>query len=68
MLTLSQPAVMDSKSDVKCTANCGRPQQVLMTGYAEDSRELRLCRDCALQLARKLLEDLCELVAGDRHG
>jgi len=39
--------------------------EIIMWGYAEG--DVALCRSCALQLARKLLEDLCEL-AGDRHG
>jgi hypothetical protein len=41
--------------------------RTLMIGYAKG--ELSLCSDCALQLSRKILEDLCELLAwGGRHG
>jgi hypothetical protein len=50
----------------KCTG-CEKQAEIFMTGYAENSSNLVLCRACALQLSRKLLEDLCEL-AGDRHG
>jgi len=31
--------------------------------------EILLCLDCALQLSRKLLEDVCEIAtSGGRHG
>jgi len=36
-------------------------------GYSEGSSDIQLCGNCALQLARKLLEDLCDL-AGNRYG
>ena len=48
-----------------CLQDCSRPGEIVMIGYAES--EIRLCRQHALQLARKLLEDLCAL-DGDRHG
>jgi len=50
----------------KCVC-CERPSQVAMIGYAESSQLVVLCSFHALQLSRKILEDLCEL-AGDRHG
>ena len=46
---------------------CGEPADLEMHGYAEDGRNVFLCAFHALQLARKLTEDLCAL-AGDRHG
>ena len=33
-----------------------------MHGYSERSSNICLCAECALQLSRKLLEDLCELL------
>lgn len=54
---------------VACSA-CPRPKrlaEIMMREYADNYENIFLCRDCALQLSRKLLEDLCEL-AGDRHG
>ena len=49
-----------------------RPARIWMRNYAQlvgDNvcGDLILCDYCALQLSRKLIEDLCEL-AGDRHG
>lgn len=41
---------------------------IYIYGYASDGADLFLCRDCALQLSRKLLEDLCEIITGDRNG
>lgn len=40
-----------------------------MTGYSDNPplNSFVLCRHCALQLARKLLEDLCD-IDGNRHG
>jgi hypothetical protein len=40
---------------------------IIMTGYSTDDVLVQVCRSCALQLARKLLEDVCDL-DGDRHG
>ena len=40
--------------------------EIMMLSYVR-GREIILCRGCALQLSRKLLEDLCAL-DGDRHG
>jgi hypothetical protein len=40
-----------------------------MHSYADKDGDLFLCMDCALQLVRKITEDLCELLtAGGRHG
>jgi hypothetical protein len=52
---------------VTCTACGKRPGPIWMYGYTDG--ELLLCPDCALQLVRKILEDLCELLTrGGRHG
>jgi len=48
----------------KC--ECKKQGEIAMRGYSANT-DLVLCRSCALQLARKLLEDLCAL-NGDRHG
>jgi len=43
--------------------------KVWMRSYAENGANILLCRDCSLQLSRKLLEDICELdTKGGRHG
>ena len=56
----------DGVFGVKCGC-CDNVATVLMWNYAESEARILLCRHHALQLSRKLLEDLCEL-AGDRHG
>lgn len=50
-----------------CSACEKRKAEIEMIGYAERPAALCLCQSCALQLSRKLLEDLCAL-DGDRHG
>lgn len=50
---------------------CGKVLAAIeMHGYSEGKGgSSALCASCALQLARKLLEDLCELLTvGGRHG
>lgn len=49
-----------------CTACSSNDATIEMHGYTETS--MRVCRNCALQLARKLLEDLCEVITDDRNG
>lgn len=51
---------------IKCT-NCDNDSQVYFHGYAQNYSDIELCKFHALQLARKLLEDVCDL-EGDRHG
>lgn len=53
----------------KQTCECGEPAQIEMHSYAHNGALILLCGDCATQLARKLLEDVCELrTKGGRHG
>ena len=49
---------------------CQAPAEVTMMGYGDDaSGNCHWCSDCAMQLVRKIMEDLCELrTAGGRHG
>jgi hypothetical protein len=49
---------------------CGKaPAALEMHGYSEGASNICLCAECALQLARKLLEDLCALLTKKgRHG
>lgn len=55
------------RSTTKC-AHCKEPAEIVMIGYGNGG-DCDLCGDCAMQLARMLLEDLCELrTAGGRHG
>jgi hypothetical protein len=54
---------------VPTCSSCTTADAVIeMYGYAEETAGVFLCRNCALQLARKLLEDLCEVITGERHG
>lgn len=47
--------------------NCGNETRIVMHGYGDG--DVRVCDGCALQLVRKLSEDLCQLLtAGGRHG
>lgn len=46
---------------------CSKKAEIIMTGYSTNDGLVQVCRSCALQLARKLLEDVCDL-DGDRHG
>lgn len=50
-----------------CVACKTRLAEIYMWGYAQKHAHIILCPPCALQLARKLLEDLCA-VEGDRSG
>jgi hypothetical protein len=50
------------------SCNCGNEAKIIMHGYAHDGDNF-LCVDCALQLVRKITEDLCEvLTVRGRHG
>ena len=51
----------------KCGTYARRPAEIEIWGYAQREANIRLCRHDALQLARKLTEDLCA-IDGDRHG
>jgi hypothetical protein len=52
-------------SNNKCTQG-NAPAAIWINGYTVNA-DLFLCMFHAQQLARKLLEDICDL-AGDRHG
>ena len=55
--------------EIPVCASCDELDSVIeMHGYAEGQASIFLCQNCALQLARKLMEDLCEVLTGDRHG
>lgn len=46
---------------------------IWMRGYgcdieSKETHDVLLCRDCATQLARKILEDICEFTKGGRNG
>jgi hypothetical protein len=57
------------RAQTKCDGCRDAVARLQMDGYAEEHARNRLCTDCSLQLARKLLEDLCELLTrGGRHG
>lgn len=49
-----------------CTSCAKEVAEIHFHGYSEN--DINLCRNCALQLSRKLLEDLCEVITEDRHG
>jgi hypothetical protein len=50
--------------------NCGNDAVITMHGYGDsENGECNWCADCAMQLVRKIMEDLCELLTkGGRHG
>jgi hypothetical protein len=67
MLTREIAKAISTAADSKCN-NCGHAAKITMHGYGEGGT-CDLCADCAMQLARKIMEDLCELLAkGGRHG
>lgn len=49
---------------------CGGDAVIQMVGYGDGKNDTcHWCMDCALQLVRKISEDLCELLTrGGRHG
>lgn len=52
-----------------CTSCNKELAQIEMHGFADKTANLLLCADCAMQLARKLMEDLCALITkSGRHG
>ncbi len=64
---ITKPNQTGMPHNVTCTACGKRPGPIQMRSYTES--DLFLCADCALQLSRKILEDLCELLTrGGRRG
>lgn len=64
-----------AKTGLNVEANCDycggdTPAVIEMHGYGDGPHgSCHWCADCALQLARKITEDLCELLTkGGRHG
>lgn len=49
--------------------HCRRvPAEVTFNGFgALEVDLLHWCRNCAMHLSRMILEDLCEVITGDRH-
>lgn len=48
---------------------CEAPALIEFHRYAGSGARCNWCSGCAMQLARKILEDLCELLTKDgRHG
>jgi hypothetical protein len=64
-------SIINEEGQTKCNGSgCDRKSEILMMGYAGDEGDgenIELCRYCALQLVRKLSEDLCELIDGNRY-
>ena len=51
-----------------CVECENEPSTIWMRGYATNHADILLCAGCAMQLARKLLEDICEVATkGGRH-
>lgn len=68
MLTKDLVNALGPQVNAKCGA-CGAPAEIEMHGYIEGDTSCNWCAGCALQMARKLLGDLCELLTkGGRHG
>jgi hypothetical protein len=59
-------AVLDRTEPAKKCASCDRRAEIVMRCYTYGD-DVLVCRHHALQLSRKLLEDLCD-IDGDRHG
>lgn len=57
--------VPEDEKQVCCV--CKEPAVIVMRGYSEGCSFIYLCPLDALQLIRKLSEDVCEHI-GDRHG
>jgi hypothetical protein len=51
--------------DGKCSS-CKGEARIMMSGYAENGAHTYLCQYHALQLVRKIMEDICDLYGG-RH-
>lgn len=41
---------------------------IMLNGFAEDDARVLLCVECAQQMARMLMEDMCVYTKGGRHG
>lgn len=58
----------DAVMDAVC-GNCGQVAEILIISFSDRKGGLTWCSDCAMQLARILLEDICALRSkGGRHG
>lgn len=60
---------LERKMGIGCDY-CQEPAVVTMHGYGDSKNGgCNWCADCAMQLVRKIMEDLCELLTkGGRHG
>jgi hypothetical protein len=69
MLTRDLIRAGEASSETNCDYCGGNAAEITMRGYGDDeSGDCNWCGDCAMQLARKILEDFCELrVKGGRH-
>jgi len=66
---ITKPNMPGLPHNIVCTGCRKCPGPIWMVGYADDGAGLFLCADCAMQLVRKIMEDLCELrTMGGRHG
>ena len=71
MLIAEIDAIMEplKHPDPRCQQCRTEDAEIQMDGYCERPGNIRLCADCALQLVRKVTEDLCALLTkGGRHG
>jgi hypothetical protein len=62
--------LMSIKIDTAACDYCDEPAVIELRGYSgPDKPHVHWCKDCALQVVRKISEDLCELLTkGGRQG
>lgn len=69
MAVVGEKDHLDHWRNVFCGhAGCNKSVEIVFWGFTREDVTIVLCPDHALQLSRKLLEDLCELSPGGRHG
>jgi len=69
LLSTSQEISVLKHEDTRCRYCRKAEPVILMLFYSDKKADNLLCSDCAMQLARKLLEDLCAVLTREgRHG
>jgi hypothetical protein len=63
MVLIKQP------TETNCDYCGGESATIAMIGYGDDKKgDCHWCTNCALRLIRRVAEDLCEIITGDRSG
>jgi len=66
MLIKKRDKALTKSSSDNCVFCNKNKAEIVMWGYAY-RQDIEVCKSCAIQLARKLLEDICDL-GGDKCG